>query len=102
MKRLAPFVLVLALFACGGPSPEAERIAALEAEVKALRQEAGERDKAFRAELAQVRENLEHIRSLLEQGGVPDKSGEADSGGAPTDNEPGGLCFVLCVLENGS
>ncbi|XXJ21356.1 hypothetical protein ACR42D_17825 [Desulfovibrio caledoniensis] len=87
MKRLAPFVLVLALFACGGPSPEAERIDALEAEVKALRQEAGERDKAFRAELAQVRENLEHIRSLLEQGGVSDKSGEADSGGAPTDKE---------------
>ncbi|OIQ49596.1 hypothetical protein BerOc1_01521 [Pseudodesulfovibrio hydrargyri] len=87
MKRLAAFVLILALFACGGPSPEAERIDALEAEVKALRQEAGERDQAFRAELAQVRENLEHIRSMLEKGAVPDgAAGDADSG-APTDKE---------------
>ncbi|HKI80012.1 MAG TPA: hypothetical protein VKA04_00045 [Pseudodesulfovibrio sp.] len=88
MKRLAAFVLVLALFACSGPGPEAKRINALEAEVKALRQEAGERDKAFRAELARVRENLEGIRSLLEEDRSPGKSGaDADSGAVPTDKE---------------
>ena len=85
MKRLAAFVLVLALFACSGPGPDADRIQALEAEVKALRQEAGERDKVFRGELARVRENLDEIRSMLEAGRG---SGEdAESGGAPTDKE---------------
>jgi len=85
MKRLAAFVLVLALFACTGPGPDADRIQALEAEVKALRQEAGERDKVFRGELARVRENLDEIRSVLEAGRG---SGEdAESGGAPTDKE---------------
>ena len=85
MKRLAAFVLVLALFACTGSGSDADRIQALEAEVKALRQEAGERDKAFRVELARVRENLDQIRSMLEAGRG---SGEdAESGGAPTDKE---------------
>jgi hypothetical protein len=88
MKRLAAFVLVLALFACSGSGPEAKRLDALEAQVKALRQEAGERDKAFRAELAQVRKNLESIRSMLEKEVGSDKAGgEADSGAAPTDKE---------------
>ena len=88
MKRLAAFVLVLTLFACSGPGPEAKRIDALEAEVKALRREAGERDKAFRAELARVRENLEGIRLLLEKDAASGKArGDADSGGAPTDKE---------------
>ncbi|WP_319583013.1 hypothetical protein [uncultured Pseudodesulfovibrio sp.] len=88
MKRLAACVLVLALFACSGPGPEAKRLDALEAEVKALRKEAGERDKAFRAELARVSENLEGIRSLLEKNGAPGKdAGQADSSGAPTDEE---------------
>jgi predicted phage gp36 major capsid-like protein len=86
MKRLAAFVLVLALFACSGQGSETKRIDALEAEVKALRQEAGERDEAFRTELARVRENLEHIRSMLEAGAASDKpAGEA--GSAPTDKE---------------
>jgi hypothetical protein len=85
MKRLAAFVLVLALFACSGPGPDADRIQALEAEVKALRQEAGERDKVFRGELARVRENLDQIRSMLEAGRGPGE--DAESGGAPTDKE---------------
>jgi len=88
MKRLAAFVLVLALVACNGPGPEAKRLDALEAEVKALRQEAGEREKAFRAELVQVRKNLESIRSMLEkETGSGKAGGAAGSGTAPTDKE---------------
>lgn len=88
MQRLAAFVLVLALFACSGPGPEAKRLDALEAQVKALRQEAGEREKAFREELVQVRKNLESIRSMLEKGNGPDTAGSgAGSGTAPTDKE---------------
>jgi hypothetical protein len=88
MKRLAAFFLVLALFACSGPGPEADRLDALEAEVQALRQEAGERDKAFADELARVRENLEGIRALLKENGAPGKTGtDAGPGDAPTDKE---------------
>ncbi|MEZ7198360.1 hypothetical protein [Pseudodesulfovibrio karagichevae] len=87
MKRLAAFALVLALFACSGQGPEAKRLEALEAEVKALRQEAGEREKAFQEELAQVRKNLEDIRSLLENGAGRDTAGGAAESGAPTDKE---------------
>ncbi|MGE4422625.1 MAG: hypothetical protein AB7D39_10025 [Pseudodesulfovibrio sp.] len=87
MKRLAAFVLVLALCACSGQGPEAKRLDALEAEVKALRQEAGEREKAFQGELAQVRKNLEDIRSLLEKRSGRDEAGGSAESGAPTDKE---------------
>lgn len=91
MRHLAPpallLALLLALAACG-QGPEADRIDALEAEVKALRQEAGERDKAYREELAQVRRNLEDIQALLKTERSRDKTGaDTDADKAPTDEE---------------
>ncbi|EGB15052.1 hypothetical protein DND132_1846 [Pseudodesulfovibrio mercurii] len=88
MKRLAALALVLALFACSGPGPDAERVDRLEAQVKSLEQEAAARDKALREELARVRGNLEDIRALLEAD--KDRSGDggdAGSGAAPSDEE---------------
>lgn len=84
MKRLAALALALALFACTGPGPDADRVDALEAEVKTLKQEAAARDKAVREELARVRGNLEDIRSLLESG---KDGGEALREPVPSDEE---------------
>ena len=62
--------LVLAACLLAGCSSEApgtsERLDALESEVKALKDEAGAREKALREELAQIRVNLDGIQSMLE------------------------------------
>lgn len=58
-------MLTIALAGCSSQAPD-ERLAALEAEVKALKEEATARDKSLREELARIRLNLEGIHSILE------------------------------------
>ena len=59
--------LLLVLPGCSSaPSDTEKRIAALEAEVAALKEDARTREKAFREELAMIRTNLGSIHSLLE------------------------------------
>jgi len=74
MNRITPalFGLVLLVFvmfglsACSsGDSGTSDRLAALEAEVKALKLEAQVREKSFREELTQIRKNLEGIQDIL-------------------------------------
>lgn len=69
MKNAIITCLVLALFAlvaCSSDtSVDAERLTALEAEVKTLQQEAQVREKIFREELAIIRMNLEGIQDVL-------------------------------------
>ena len=68
-KNISVVLLLMTLLivpACSGEAPDAQRLTALEAEVKALKQETEVRDKVVREELALVRRNLENIRALLE------------------------------------
>lgn len=59
-------LLVLTLCACSSDeSVNADRLNALEAEVKILKQEARTSEKLFREELAQIRLNLEGIQGML-------------------------------------
>ncbi|MDD3311295.1 hypothetical protein [Pseudodesulfovibrio sp.] len=89
MQRKSPRTLVAgvllaaALLAAGcsqAPSDAEKRLAALEAEVKALRDEARTREKAMREEMAMVRTNLASIRTILEldrgRAAAPDKPGD--------------------------
>jgi len=80
--------VLFALFACSGPAADSERLAALEAEVKALQLKAEARDKAVKEELALVRKNLENIQALLEidksRGAI---AGKEESSDPPTDQE---------------
>lgn len=87
MRRLAAFALVLALFACSGPGPDADRVDALEAEVNALKRESAARDKALREELARVSENIEDIRALLATGRGGDEAAREPEPGAPPSDE---------------
>lgn len=48
------------------PSTDSDRLAALEAEVKALKLEAQARESVFKEELAMIRKNLEGISALIE------------------------------------
>ena len=74
MKKITLVILglmLLGIVACSGAeSGVSDRLAALEAEVKALKLEAQIREKSFRGELTQIRKNLEGIKDLLkvEQG----------------------------------
>ena len=69
MKKIALVVfglMVFGLVACSsGDSGTSDRLAALEAEVKALKQEAQVREKNFRGELTLIRKNLEGIQDIL-------------------------------------
>jgi len=82
MKKIILVVLGLMVFgivACSsGDSGTSDRLAALEAEVKALKLEAQVREKSFRGELAQIRKNLEGIQELLHV-----EKGRADALDAP-------------------
>ena len=79
--------LVLAVCLLAGCSSEpagtSDRLDTLENEVRALKAEAGAREKALREELAQIRVNLDGIQSMLEvekgRAEAPDKS-EAQDG----------------------
>ncbi|MBI9078560.1 MAG: hypothetical protein JEY79_02310 [Pseudodesulfovibrio sp.] len=81
MKKVVSIVLgllLLGLFACSsGDEVPLDRLAALETEVKVLKQEAQVRETAFRDELAQIRKNLEGIQDILKvekgRSGVLDK-----------------------------
>lgn len=67
------------LTGCSSESQEtSQRLTALEAEVKALRAEAGAREKALREELAMIRVNLDGIQSMLEV-----EKGRAEAKAAP-------------------
>jgi len=60
-------ILLSALPGCSPAPPETDaRLAALEAEVKTLKDEARAREKAVREELAMIRTNLGSIQALLE------------------------------------
>ena len=70
MKHTVLLLLALSLFALGGCTSEPQgadsgRLAALEAEVAALKAKSVAQEAAFRQELAQIRKNLEGIRSLI-------------------------------------
>lgn len=73
------------------PPGTSDRLDALENEVKALKAEAGAREKALREELAMIRVNLDGIQSMLEveqgRAEAPEK-GEAE---AKPDGEEGDL-----------
>lgn len=88
LKYMAMALLLVAAFsmtACGsGSGADNERLAALEAEIKALRVDAQAREARFKDELVQIRKNLEGIRGLIQvEKGRADAlapQSEADSG----------------------
>lgn len=88
LKYMAMALLLVAAFsmtACGsGSGADNERLAALEAEIKALRVDAQAREARFKDELVQIRKNLEGISGLIQvEKGRADAlapQSEADSG----------------------
>lgn len=95
------------LAGCSSESPEtSERLDALESEVKALKAEAGTREKALREELAQIRVNLDGIQSMLEvekgRAEAPEKSEaapEAEEGDLDSQIDTKAKTFVKENLD---
>lgn len=97
LRTLVAGVLLAALLAAAGcsqaPSDAEKRLTALEAEVKALRDEARTREKTMREEMAMVRTNLASIRTLLEldrdRTATPDKPGDTPNPDAAVPDASG-------------
>lgn len=87
LTMIVVLMLLLGLTACKGDD-ESKRLAALEAEVAALKSELAARNDDFKAELVRIRKNLEGIESLLkiEKNRVGIKEGE-QSGESSSDEE---------------
>ena len=80
------------LAGCSSESPgTSDRLDALEKEVKALKAEAGAREKALREELAMIRVNLDGIQSMLEvekgRAEAPEKSSEPEGEEGDLDSQ---------------